>query len=477
MRGQGFQTILCLFVMAGLWLASAGYAHAQIGCTTNAIGDRICAGGAPPQIFQPPPPTPPWNPPVRGGSPIFTSPMDYIDQHNVYADAGAMAQAAFMEQTFPQLTEESQQDVLDYLAANPNAFIDAIANGTPILANFGDQMIFLGAVPVRFNVPEIPECRMATVVDPSTLGCTLNATRTGFNCPRGSSGSEGPPGVPTVGNNIQPDPSKLIFEDDFEECGPTLNESNWVMHANDVYTSDQFARDGQCSAHAALTGDSDIGYRTEAIPGPYLLFDSQEEYCISFSQLQRDWTDGMPPRYQNGKGGVLMFQIHSVPGDGDGDGVPDWDCVAPRNPISFHAEYEEGGDDTLRWKIRSVQNQVTGPAHGSAGGDEVYSEVMTFNQWNDFTIRYKPSQGADGIIEVWRNGVKLYEHFGANQDLQDTCGRPINSNPDSLQTYPTMGLYTANDNSVNVTGDNEMHNYYDNFKIARGAGSCVDVSQ
>lgn len=343
-----------------------------------------------------------------------------------------MAQAAFMEQTFPQLTDESQQDVLDYLAANPNAFADAIANGTAILGNLGDQTIFLGTLPVKFDVPEIPECEMATVVDPSTLGCTLNASKTGFNCPQGSGGGEIPPGS-CDGNPITmaDGETTVTFSTNFDNDAGIKYK---IDNGSKVSLSSVNSRDSGGKAMLFEVGSpqltpeqcSDDQYRAELVPSGgvnQIPWDDGVDY----------WT-GASFNPQDFKGDAsTLFQIHA-PNEENGS-----ECDYAGNSFTIEPELI---NDQMHYVVRVIENggQSSGTGAGS-NTTQVWSTPMVEGEWADFVVNFTLSTENKGYFQVWYNGQLVYQKSGlTNVNHIDSCGKPV---PDSLRASngPHIGIY------------------------------------
>jgi Polysaccharide lyase len=59
------------------------------------------------------------------------------------------------------------------------------------------------------------------------------------------------------------------------------------------------------------------------------------------------------------------------------------------------------------------------------------------------TIRYRPSTQADGIVEAWRNGEKIFTQNGANRFVLDNCNLPA-----APRTYLKVGIYRDKSNTL-----------------------------
>ena len=270
--------------------------------------------------------------------------------------------------------------------------------------------------------------------------------------PTTPTGTQPLPSNPSPLTGVQPDPAKLTFSDDFENSsgGCTLSDQ-WRPSGNDTTVSQsQFVRAGQCAAHMSVGPSDRVTFRTE-IDGPGQFYYGRE-YCMSFSTMYRDWS-GTPPSW------TTMFQTHSIPGVNPATGQVDWaNCSSGRNSITLATT---NGNQVGLYVIKN-QRVVSG---ASAMAQNVWGTPLQFNQWMDWTIRYKPSPNNDGIIEVWKDGQKIYQQFGPTVDMQDTCARPL-----TPQNYLKIGVYKENTpNTVNL--------YYDNFRLSEGANACTSISE
>jgi Polysaccharide lyase len=89
--------------------------------------------------------------------------------------------------------------------------------------------------------------------------------------------------------------------------------------------------------------------------------------------------------------------------------------------------------------VNPDQTQLPGTA---AIATQVWSEPFQLGVWYDWVFRYRPSTDADGIIEAWRNGEKIYSQTGANRFVLDNCNLPA-----TPQTYMKVGIYREQANT------------------------------
>ncbi|WP_164891131.1 heparin lyase I family protein [Botryobacter ruber] len=137
--------------------------------------------------------------------------------------------------------------------------------------------------------------------------------------------------------------------------------------------------------------------------------------------------------------------------------------------------YEDGSDETtIRAEKDKVFLEVT-PKEGSSSlmkydlfgsnSGSSSSALSTFNnipknQWNEFTFHFIHSEGSDGLIEVFRNGVKIHHITGRNMHLE----------------YPKwkLGLYK----SSFLDGSSKHQSrvvYFDNIRVGKTAATLVDM--
>lgn len=129
----------------------------------------------------------------------------------------------------------------------------------------------------------------------------------------------------------------------------------------------------------------------------------EREYWIGFSFYLKDWSESTYPE--------IVQQFHAVPHNRQ------WATnVAARNITSLWVE-------SGQLNLSVITHPNAGPAAGAALADKVWSEPVKPNTWYDWVIHLLPSQGGQGIIEVWRNGQKIYHQEGPNVDIQDSVGQ------------------------------------------------------
>jgi hypothetical protein len=216
--------------------------------------------------------------------------------------------------------------------------------------------------------------------------------------------------------------SALDEEHDFDGGQVTLNCSG-----NCPKVSTKYVRAGKYSIESTISDSSSNIKRTEAvIPGTAKFMDYDRDYWIGFSVY-------LPAGWQVPNDMELLAQIHRST---TGGGQP---------PVAL---YTGSGD----WKLTSQ----------SWGGkkdwflNSVYEDV---GRWTDFVIHFKPSDGSNGILEVWKDGGLVAQRLGPNTPR------------DSKGPYFKLGIYKGKYSAPSKTV------YHDEFRVASGpSASYEDVA-
>jgi hypothetical protein len=90
----------------------------------------------------------------------------------------------------------------------------------------------------------------------------------------------------------------------------------------------------------------------------------------------------------------------------------------------------------------------------------VWNDLGVFekDKWQAWVMHIKHSPESDGLIEIWRNGVKVMSRYGANMyDLDD--------DDDLHYPYLKMGIYKSDWNGSSTTSTSLRVLYYDDIKI------------
>jgi len=98
----------------------------------------------------------------------------------------------------------------------------------------------------------------------------------------------------------------------------------------------------------------------------------------------------------------------------------------------------------------------------------VWNDLGPFekDKWVPYVMHVKHSTGSSGLIELWRNGVKIMDRYGANMYKVDDDGH----NP-SLK----LGIYKSAWNGSSTTETSSRVIYYDAIKIGNEYASYEDM--
>lgn len=240
----------------------------------------------------------------------------------------------------------------------------------------------------------------------------------------------------------------MQFVGDFESG--TL--AGWLPSGNDttqVVTSP--VRSGKFAAFMQVGPTDSTPYRTELTAGDKGTFYDGTEYWIGLSFRMVDWGATLPAW-------ATLFQTHATPHALSGGGF-DWSCNAGKNSITVTTS---GDQMRLNVVVKPDQSKLPGTA---AIATEVWKEPFTLGVWVDWVFRYRPSTGADGIVEAWRNGEKIFSQMGANRFVLDNCNLPA-----AAQTYMKVGIYREMAN----TSTQKLN--YDEVRIFKGTNGYSAVA-
>ncbi|MFV8819479.1 polysaccharide lyase [Haliea sp. E17] len=177
---------------------------------------------------------------------------------------------------------------------------------------------------------------------------------------------------------------------------------NDTCSGNCPRVTSEIARHGQYSLKSSINRlISPNSFRTELTkPGFPGNFQYRTNYWIGFSTyLPEDWE--VPHRFE------LIAQIHAAPDPGE----------RQRSPVL--GIYTGSG----RWKIQSRWEK------GRADWILDQRIIDDVGRWVDWVIRYRPSWQDDGIMEVWKDGIKVASYLGPN------------TYEDNVGPYLKIGLY------------------------------------
>ncbi|RRJ94768.1 hypothetical protein Ga0100231_010850 [Opitutaceae bacterium TAV4] len=234
----------------------------------------------------------------------------------------------------------------------------------------------------------------------------------------------------------------LQLDEDFESG--TLNQPPWSIQwlpadAANVAVQSDIVRAGK-HAVRIVNRPEDEGRaceRTELV-NKHGGLKWGNEYWIGFSFYLKNW--------QTSRFGEMVHQFHAAAHKGDHT----W--RSGRNITSIFIERGE-------MQLQVITKPHDGPARGPASAVPVWKAPVESDVWQDWVIHVRPSPEENGLLEVWRNGQRLYVQRGPNVDLLDEGGRPAGQS-----YYIKCGVYNWTWKSGrHDVPDREI--YYDEVRI------------
>jgi hypothetical protein len=209
----------------------------------------------------------------------------------------------------------------------------------------------------------------------------------------------------------------ILFYDGFEK-GLSLEDS-WGVgtegNPGSIELSTRYARDGSQSVKFSLNWESlqrsrsELRFRAHVLDGDNN-FVIGKTYWIGWSTLVE--SGSISDRW------VISTQWHDSPDE----------CGSCGNPVFVFFNHSGGWNYANKW---TADRCCTLGPDGSAEG-----ELMSGNtpgQWVDWVVKWKPSYGDDGILQVWRNGTPVVNRINAPNCFNDEVG-----------PYLKIGIYAYN---------------------------------
>jgi hypothetical protein len=132
------------------------------------------------------------------------------------------------------------------------------------------------------------------------------------------------------------------------------------------------------------------------------------------------------------------------------------------------SQWHQGGKATPALCIRTKAGRIK--LRIKAGIDKkewVGMGAIEKNAWQYYVIHVKHSAGTDGLVEIWRNGMQIVNHSGANMyDLTDGVFHTPNWK---------LGIYKADWNGSAVTKVKKRVLYFDAIKIGDAHASFAEM--
>lgn len=185
--------------------------------------------------------------------------------------------------------------------------------------------------------------------------------------------------------------AQLTFTENFESN--KISTSKWAYSGNKARTTNSKIRKGNYSAIVSLDRKKDaVPFRTEIRKRGFFSYNKENWIAVSV-YIPNDWQSDTAP--------ITFMQWHSVPDKKLGEGY--------RNaPIAFRI-HKDSWQLALRWDDEKVTTRSTYDGRMSKSLGKLQK-----GQWTDWVIRLKLSYSKNGVLEVWKNGAKVFTRNGPN---------------------------------------------------------------
>ena len=240
-----------------------------------------------------------------------------------------------------------------------------------------------------------------------------------------------------VGPFITSSYASLTFEGDFETGDLGYFDTNGIPPT----VTSSLSRAGTYAMESWI----EPGEIRSEVEGPWA--NVGEEYWYGFSIF-------LPEDFIVNDNWEILAQWHGYP---DFDIGEDWRCPVMALLTSNPNYTSSWGKWTLNLRYDSKENTIV-------GGKEVYEGENTFELgawetgvWTDWVFHVRWSYESDGLLEIWKNGVKILYYKGPNA-FNDAEG-----------PYFKMGIYTADVPCARIV-------YHDEFRMADANSTYEDVA-
>ncbi|MDF2188474.1 heparin lyase I family protein [Paraflavitalea sp. CAU 1676] len=267
---------------------------------------------------------------------------------------------------------------------------------------------------------------VATTVPPTTTNPTTPTTPT-------------TPTAPSTGANVALYSS---FEDasDFNKWIKEICRSSALQISSEVP-----ARKGKYAARFEFTKDDVINYNKYVRAEIRQSSDAEQEKWFGFSNY-------LPGDFVTDPLAEKIAQWHEV---------PDWDLGENWRspPISF-------GIENGRYYVQILWAAAAVNTNDSKDGEKkVDLGPVDKMKWNDWVFHIKFSYKSDGILEIFKNKVKVYSQYGPN------------SFNDKFYPYFKIGIYKWGWNGwASYSPENKRVLYYDEVRIGNKNSNLNEVS-
>jgi hypothetical protein len=201
--------------------------------------------------------------------------------------------------------------------------------------------------------------------------------------------------------------------------------------------------EGSRAASFELTRSMNVPYRTEAVLADGT-FEFGKDYWVGFAYRFEDWASDTSRE-------AAPFQIHQRPSN--------WD---------LHTECSSNSAYSTAPVFMSVANNRAEIV--TYGGKRLWEGAVQPRAWQRLVMHFRASTGKDGLVEIWKDGVKLGAVAGANVPVVDRCGYPF------LAPYLKVGIYKWDWKAGRkATQSTRRHLMIDNIRMIAGANRFADV--
>lgn len=180
------------------------------------------------------------------------------------------------------------------------------------------------------------------------------------------------------------------------------------------------------------------------------------------------------PENNNGKRAELLF-----PPPANDAGLERWYAFAvyfpeegfeTDNSDEVISQWHQGGKATPSLCIRTKDGRIRLRIKSTINSKEwINLGDIEKNAWQYYVLHIKHSSGADGLVEIWRNGVQVAQHAGAN--MYD-CNSGLFHKPNWK-----LGIYKSAWNGASVSRARKRIVYFDAIKIGDAQASYADMME
>lgn len=254
-------------------------------------------------------------------------------------------------------------------------------------------------------------------------------------------------------NSLDPsNPNKnLLFQTNFENLTDLKKWQSEQAFSTSITIDSNYARSGKYSAKFKIENSNPLvagSYRAEL----------KSEVSPKFAERWYGFSTYLPSTFTIDRVPESIFQWHNVPNFSSGE---DWGLKTTDGGIRQTPLHVQ----TVNGKYLLVHSLSTVPSDYKSPVSVNKYDLGTYQTgaWTDWVLHIKFTYLNDGIIEVWKNGVKVLTINGQTY-YNDETG-----------PYLKFGLYKWGwSGSESIVSERTI--YFDDFKIGSGNSSFDDVT-